>query len=152
MKLFKIQSILLLVFLLTVVSCQKFENSVSIGLTETELNLQSKNTFELQPSESYLIFGKGPGQDGAINPFAKYIKANTGRIISSKDCFVTIKNTGRGNFFVRVQKSNIDLVVETIPIKVNEVKKIELFAGYELYTDANSEDKAEFKVIFEAKS
>ena len=78
-------------------------------------------------------------------------QANTGRIISSKDCYVTIKNTGRGNFFVRVQKSNSDLVVETIPIKVNEDKKIELFAGYELYTDANSEDKAEFKVIFEAK-
>ena len=52
---------------------------------------------------------------------------------------------------MRVQKSNSDLVVETIPIKVNEDKKIELFAGYELYTDANSEDKAEFKVIFEAK-
>ena len=152
MKLFKIQSILLLVFLLTVVSCQKFENSVSIGLTETELNLQSKNTFELQPSEIYLVFGKVPQRYGAINPFTKYIKANTGRIISSKDCFVTIKNTGRGNFFVRVQKSNIALVGETIPIKVNEVKKIELFARYELYTDANSEDKADFKVIFEAKS
>ena len=39
-------------------------------------------------------------------------QANTGRIISSKDCYVTIKNTGRGNFFVRVQKSNSDLDVE----------------------------------------
>ena len=152
MKRFKIQSILLIVFLLTAVSCQEFENSISRGLTETELNLQSKNKFELQPSESYLIFGKGPGQDGARNPFVKYIKANTGRIISSKDYFVTIKNTGRSNFFVRIQKSNIDLVVQTIPIKVNGVKKIELFAGYELYTDANSKDKAEFEVIFEAKS
>ena len=72
-------------------------------------------------------------------------------MISSKDCFVTIKNTGISNFTLRIQKSNINSVVELIPIQINEIRTIELYAGYELYTDANSEEMASFEVLFKPK-
>ena len=150
-KLFKFFTTYSIVFLMLLLSCNEFDNSSSFSLSETELDIQSRNKFELQPSESYLIFGKGPGQDGAINPFNNYIKASTGRVISSNDCFVTIKNTGTSNFTLRIQKSNINSVVELIPIQINEMRTIELYAGYELYTDANSEEIASFEVLFKPK-
>jgi len=132
-------------------SCKEFDNSSSFILSETDLDIQSRNKFVLKPSESYLMFGKGPGQDGAINPFSNYVKASSGRVISSKDCFVTIKNTGISNFTLRIQKSNVNSVVELIPIQINEVRTLELYAGYELYTDANSEEMASFEVLFKPK-
>ena len=148
LKFFKTYSI---VFLMLLLSCNEFDNSSSFKLSETELDIQSRNKFELKPSESYLMYGKGPGQDGAINPFNNYVKASSGRMISSKDCFVTIKNTGISNFTLRIQKSNINSVVELIPIQINEMRTIELYAGYELYTDANSEEMASFEVLFKPK-
>lgn len=147
----KFNLIFAVVFFMLLLSCKEFDNSSSIILSETELDIQSRNKFELKPSESYLMYGKGPGQDGAINPFNNYVKASSGRMISSKDCFVTIKNTGISNFTLRIQKSNINSVVELIPIQINEIRTIELYAGYELYTDANSEEMASFEVLFKPK-
>ena len=117
--------------------------------TEMELNeeVQSLNKFDLEPLESYLMFGKGPGQDGAINPYAKYIKSNKGYLISSKDCFSIIENLGTSGFSIRIQKDG--RIIKTIPIKKNETKKILLDAGNELYTDASFEGRAKFKVTFE---
>ena len=151
-KLLKFLTTYSIVFLMLLLSCKEFDNSSSFILSETDLDIQSRNKFELKPSESYLMFGKGPGQDGAINPFNNYIKASTGRVISSNDCFVTIKNTGNSNFTLRIQKSNINSVVELIPIQINEMRTIELYAGYELYTDANSEEMASFEVLFKPKN
>ena len=59
--------------------------------------------------------------------------------------------TGTSNFTLRIQKSNINSVVELIPIQINEMRTIELYAGYELYTDANSEEIASFEVLFKPK-
>ncbi len=36
----------------------------------TSIDAFTQTTFELEPSQSMLITGKGPGQDGTINPFA----------------------------------------------------------------------------------
>ena len=114
-----------------------------------ELNeeVQSLNKFDLEPLESYLIFGKGPGQDGAINPYAKYIKSNKGYLISSKDCYSIIENLGTSGFSIRIQKDS--KIIKTIPIEKNETKKILLDAGNELYTDASFKGRAKFKVTFE---
>ena len=150
-KLLKFLTANSIVFLMLLLSCKEIDNSSSFILSETDLDIQSRNKFELKPSESYLMFGKGPGQDGAINPFSNYIKASSGRVISSKDCFFTIKNTGISNFTLRIQKSNVNSVVELIPIQINEVRTLELYAGYELYTDANSEEMASFEVLFKPK-
>ena len=132
--------ILLMVFF----SCTEFLEN-----TEMELNeeVQSLNKFDLEPLESYLMFGKGPGQDGAINPYAKYIKSNKGYLISSKDCYSIIENLGTSGFSIRIQKDG--RIIKTIPIKKNETKKILLDAGNELYTDASFEGRAKFKVTFE---
>ena len=108
---------------------------------------QSLNKFDLEPLESYLMFGKGPGQDGAINPYAKYIKSNKGYLISSKDCYSIIENLGTSGFSIRIQKDG--RIIKTIPIKKNETKKILLDAGNELSTDASFEGRAKFKVTFE---
>ena len=133
-----------IVLLMVFFSCTKFLEN-----TEMELNeeVQSLNKFDLEPLESYLIFGKGPGQDGAINPYAKYIKSDKGYLISSKDCYSIIENLGTGGFSIRIQKDG--RIIKTIPIKKNETKKILLDAGNELYTDASFEGRAKFKVTFE---
>ena len=133
-----------IIFLMVFFSCTEFFEN-----TEMELNeeVQSLNKFDLEPLESYLIFGKGPGQDGAINPYAKYIKSNKGYLISSKDCYSIIENLGTSGFSIRIQKDG--RIIKTIPIKKNETKKILLDAGNELYTDASFEGRAKFKVTFE---
>jgi len=132
------------IFLMVFFSCTEFFEN-----TEMELNeeVQSLNKFDLEPLESYLMFGKGPGQDGAINPYAKYIKSNKGYLISSKDCYSIIENLGTSGFSIRIQKDG--RIIKTIPIKKNETKKILLDAGNELYTDASFEGRAKFKVTFE---
>ena len=133
-----------IILLMVLFSCTEFFEN-----TEMELNeeVQSLNKFDLEPLESYLIFGKGPGQDGAINPYAKYIKSNKGYLISSKDCYSIIENLGTNGFSIRIQKDG--RIIKTIPIKKNETKKILLDAGNELYTDASFEGRAKFKVTFE---
>ena len=133
-----------IIFLMVFFSCTEFFEN-----TEMELNeeVQSLNKFDLEPLESYLMFGKGPGQDGAINPYAKYIKSNKGYLISSKDCYSIIENLGTSGFSIRIQKDG--RIIKTIPIKKNETKKILLDAGNELYTDASFEGRAKFKVTFE---
>ena len=133
-----------IILLMVLFSCTEFFEN-----TEMELNeeVQSLNKFDLEPLESYLMFGKGPGQDGAINPYAKYIKSNKGYLISSKDCYSIIENLGTNGFSIRIQKDG--RIIKTIPIKKNETKKILLDAGNELYTDASFEGRAKFKVTFE---
>ena len=133
-----------IVLLMVFFSCTEFFEN-----TEMELNeeVQLLNKFDLEPLENYLIFGKGPGQDGAINPYAKYIKSDKGYLISSKDCYSIIENLGTSGFSIRIQKDG--RIIKTIPIKKNETKKILLDAGNELYTDASFEGRAKFKVTFE---
>ncbi len=57
--------------------------------------LQSCSTrdtvYALDPQQSMLIFGKGPGQDAAINPY------------EGQDCRAIVKNLGEGQVGVRVQ-------------------------------------------------
>ena len=133
-----------IVLLMVFFSCTKFLENTEVELNE---EVQSLNKFDLEPLESYLMFGKGPGQDGAINPYAKYIKSNKGYLISSKDCYSIIENLGTSGFSIRIQKDG--RIIKTIPIKKNETKKILLDAGNELYTDASFEGRAKFEVTFE---
>ena len=112
------------------------------------------NTIEISSCRNRLTFIicciPCPGQDGAINPYAKYIKSNKGYLISSKDCYSIIENLGTSGFSIRIQKDS--KIIKTIPIEKNETKKILLDAGNELYTDASFEGRAKFKVTFEDAS
>lgn len=99
----------------------------------TQFEIHAQAEFELDPNQSMSITGKGPGQDAAKNPF------------DGQNCFAIIENIGKMEFSIRTQQNG--KIVETIPIKKGEIKKVKLLKGYELYLDSNSKAKA--KVEFE---
>lgn len=89
----------------------------------------AQTEFELKPSQSMSITGKGSGQDAANNPYA------------GQNCFAIIKNIGKAEFSIRTQQNGE--IIEIIPIKKDEIKKVKLLKGYELYLDSNSKAKAQ---------
>jgi hypothetical protein len=95
----------------------------------------AQDTLELKPSQSMSIAGKGPGQDGAINPYL------------GQDSYAIVENIGENVFSIRVQKDGN--IIKTLPIKKGEMKKVTLLAGYELYFDTDTGGKAKAKVGFE---
>ena len=85
--------------------------------------LFGQTTFNLEANQSMLMYGKGKGQDGAINPFA------------GKVCYALIKNIGKKEMYIRVQQNG--LIIKSIPLLPKETKKVDLPVGYELYFDGN---------------
>jgi len=61
-------------------------------LATTTTSAQKENKFKLDPSTNMLMTGKGPGQDGSINPFA------------GQDCVAVVENLAKVPFSVRIQK------------------------------------------------
>ena len=102
--------------------------------TPLTLNAQPENKFDLDPSQSMLMTGKGPGQDGAINPYY------------GQDCVAIVKNLGKHPFSIRIQQQG--KIIETIPVAKKEVKKVQLLKGYELYLDTSKEGKVKAKIDF----
>lgn len=90
--------------------------------------LSAQSVLELPPYQSMSITGKGPGQDAAINPYAK-VKS-----------YAIVENIGKNEFSIRVQKSGE--IIEQLPIKAGTIKKVKLLVGYELYLDSELEGKA----------
>lgn len=84
--------------------------------------------FELQPSQSMSITGKGPGQDAAINPYGD----TTSKAI--------VRNIGGNEFKVRIQ--NNDKLVEYVTIDPNDKKLFILPRGHQLYLDSDKEGRA----------
>lgn len=104
-----------------------------ISFSQTKLYAQT--VFELEPSQSMIMTGKGSGQDATINPYA------------GEDCFAIVKNIGKRQFSIRVQKE--EKIIEEIPIMKGELKKIKLLKGCELYLDPNPEGIAKASVGYE---
>ncbi len=94
-----------------------------------------ESVFKLDPNQSMLMTGKGPGQDGAINPY------------SGQKCIAVVENVGTKTFSVRV-KSGDD--VNNYDVNSNSIKSIILEVGDELYLDSEFNSKA--KVTFEKYS
>ena len=94
----------------------------------------TQTEFELDPSQSMLMTGKGPGQDGTINPF------------EGTDCYAIVENIGERQFSIRVQKDG--KIIEEITILKEEIKKVKLLKGYELYLDPNPKGKARARVSY----
>lgn len=94
----------------------------------TQSEIIAQDEFDLKPSQSMLMTGKGPGQDGTINPF------------DGQDCYAIIENFGKMEFSIRIQQKG--KIIETIPILKGEIKKVKLLKEYELYLDSNSKAKA----------
>ena len=101
-----------------------FSKSVFIaGLmpATTTASAQKENKFKLDPSTNMLMTGKGPGQDGSINPFA------------GQDCVAVVENLAKAPFSVRIQQNGV--VLRTIEIGAKDTKRIELKGSEELYVD-----------------
>lgn len=90
-----------------------------------QVETTAQTEFVLEPTQSMIMTGKGPGQDATINPH------------SGQDCYAIVKNTGKRQFSIRVQKEG--KIIEEITILKGEVKEVSLLKGYELYLDPNPE-------------
>lgn len=94
----------------------------------TQYETFAQDEFELKPSQSMLMTGKGPGQDATINPY------------DGQNCYAIVENIGKKEFSIRIQENG--KILESIPILKGEVKKVTLLKGLELYLDSNSKAKA----------
>ena len=99
-------------------------------------SIQGQTTFEIVPTQSMLLYGKGPGQDATINPF------------QGQNCYAIITNLGSVVFNVRVQQQGKIIDIVALPAKTT--KKILLLQGHELYLDPASKAVAKAQVGYEA--
>ena len=95
----------------------------------------AQTEFVLKPTQSMIMTGKGVGQDATINPYL------------GEDCYAIIKNIGKIEFSIRVQQEG--RIIEEISILKDELKKVTLFKGYELYLDSNPKGIAKASVAYE---
>ena len=100
-----------------------------------QLEVKAQTEFVLEPSQSMIMTGKGPGQDGTINPFF------------GQDCYAIIKNIGKRKFSIRIQQKG--KIIEEISILKGELKKVKLLKDYELYLDPNPEGITKASVDYE---
>ena len=100
-----------------------------------QLEVKAQTEFVLEPSQSMIMTGKGPGQDGTINPFF------------GQECYAIIKNIGKRKFSIRIQQKG--KIIEEISILKGELKKVKLLKDYELYLDPNPEGIEKASVDYE---
>ncbi len=93
---------------------------------------KDKTVFELKPSQSMLMTGKGAGQDGAINPY------------KDGNSIAMIKNLGENEFSIRIQRDG--KIIKSRTLAAGKSTKIALSKGTELYFD--TEQKAKVKLEF----
>lgn len=94
----------------------------------------TQTEFIIEPTQSMLMTGKGPGQDATINPF------------EGEDCYALVQNIGKRPFSVRIQQSGT--ILNTITVSKGENKKIKLLAGQELYLDPLTQGIAKASVDY----
>lgn len=91
-----------------------------------------QTVFELDPQQSMCITGKGPGQDGAINPYR------------DQKSIAVVKNLEKTEFSVRIQYKG-DIVKE-VTVEGKKKQEFVLEKGYILFLDNEVAGKA--KVSF----
>jgi hypothetical protein len=89
----------------------------------TSIQATAQTEFVLEPSQSMIMTGKGPGQDATINPFY------------GETCIAIVKNIGELSFTVRIQQKG--KIIRELSIEKGESKNVELLRDYELYLDPN---------------
>ncbi|MBZ9778506.1 hypothetical protein LB452_06175 [Psychroflexus sp. CAK8W] len=101
----------------------------------TTFETSAQVEFELKPSQSMSITGKGPGQDAAKNPY------------EGEDCFVLVENIGKVTFKVRTQQTG-QKDLKSTPVAPGKTETIQLPKNYELYLDTTAEGKALARLSF----
>ena len=66
--------------------------------------------------------------------------------VLSRQGYFLFRNIGKREFSIRVQQDG--KIIEEIPILKDEVKKVNLLKGYELYLDPNPKGKAKASVEY----
>ncbi len=95
------------------------------------IHVNGQDVIKLSGSQSMLITGKGPGQDGAINPYA------------GQNSLAIVENVGINKMSIRVQQQG--KILKTISIKPKETKVIKLLKGHELYFDSETDAAAKIE-------
>ena len=92
-------------------------------------------SFELTNGQSMCMFGKGPGQDATINPYAE-----------EEFSYALIENIGTVEFQIRI--ASIEKDVKQFPIQPSGLVVIKLYRDNVLYFDALTEEKAEATIKY----
>jgi hypothetical protein len=92
---------------------------------------QNESEFELRANQSMLMTGKGPGQDGAINPYF------------GQKSIAVVANTGENKVEVRVQRDGE--ILSITPVEKGETKHIDLGPEDELYLDTEEKTKVDLR-------
>ena len=87
----------------------------------------AQDIIELEPSQFMCIAGKGPGQDGAINPYL------------GSDSIATVENLGENGFSIRIQTKG--KLLKRIPVGPNETKEVTLLKDQVLYFDSDKKTR-----------
>ena len=88
-------------------------------------SIQAQATlFEFDSNQSMLMTGKGPGQDGAINPFY------------GSPSIAVVNNVGEIPIEVRIQKRGE--IIKIVEVKAKVEIEIKLERDHELYFDVNA--------------
>jgi hypothetical protein len=98
--------------------------------------IAAQDIIELDRYRNMCISGKGPGQDGAINPYY------------GSDSIAIVENLGEHPISIRIETIREELV-RTIPLGSKKTKEVELLRGQVLYFD--SKEKAKASVSFREK-
>lgn len=97
---------------------------------------KNENIFKLTENQSMLMYGKGQGQDAAINPYG------------NQDCEAVVRNLSRTEFSVRIKSTSGER--EIITMKPKEKRVFQLPKGCQIYFDSESSAKVYLK--FQKKS
>jgi uncharacterized damage-inducible protein DinB len=96
-------------------------------LTISLLLAAQDDVFVIESSQSMVMTGKGPGQDGAINPYL------------GQECTAIVENLGKHKFNIRIQEKG--RIKEEITVNTGEEKEIPLGKNDELYIDTDKKAK-----------
>ena len=107
----------------------------TLSLLAAPFAMQAQTEFEFEPYQTMLMTGKGPGQDGTINPYY------------GQDCIAIVGNMGPGNISVRIESKGEFL--RDMTIAEGETKRIKLMAREELYIDSESKSAIKTTVDYE---
>jgi len=98
-----------------------FYTAVLLLLSCLQLSF-AQTVIELDPQQSMLMTGKGPGQDAVINKYAGEL------------CIVRVKNIGKQPVFVRIQLKGT--IIHNSELDPRQRKEFKLDKSYELYLDS----------------
>lgn len=92
-------------------------------------------SFELTNGQSMCMFGKGPGQDATINPYAE-----------EEFSYALIENVGTVEFQIRI--ASIEKDTKQFPIQPSGLVVIKLYRDNVLYFDALTVEKAKATIKY----